>query len=70
MMDIEIINDNEINNKIKTHPCENCKEPQLTELDLKNHMISCAKTKEEITIDEDQNKNNSSDKILCKKNQS
>ena len=56
IMDIEIINDTEINTKIKTHPCDNCKEPQLTKLDLKNHMKSCSKIKEEITIEEDQNK--------------
>ena len=67
MMDIEIINDNEINNKIKTHPCENCKEPQLTELDLKNHMKSCSKIKEEITIEEDQNKDEKGKKNSSKR---
>ena len=65
MMEIEIIIDTEI--KIKTLPCNNCKEPQLTELDLKNHMISCSKTKEEITLEEDQNKDENSNDATRKK---
>ena len=65
MMEIEIIIDTEI--KIKTLPCNNCKEPQLTELDLKNHMISCSKTKEEITLEEDQNKDENSNDAPSKK---
>ena len=70
MMEIEIINNTEINAKIKTLPCENCKEPQLTELDLKNHFISCSKTKEEITLEEDQSKDETSDKAPSKKKSS
>ena len=56
MMDIEILNDAEINSKIKTYLCDICKENQLTELDLKNHKISCPKIKEENKQQDNQTK--------------
>ena len=50
-MDVEIINDSEIDSRIRIHPCENCKEPQLTELDLRNHLLTCNKKEQDISFE-------------------
>ena len=50
-MDVEIINDSEIDSRIRIHPCENCKEPKLTELDLRNHLLTCKNEEQENSLE-------------------
>ena len=48
MMDVEIINNSENDVTIQTHQCTHCNEHQLSELDLRNHLLSCLKGEENI----------------------
>ena len=45
MMDVEIVEDSEIDARLQIHQCSNCNERQLTELDLRNHLLSCQKAR-------------------------
>ena len=47
MDDVEIIINSEIESSIRIHPCMNCKEPQLTEIDLRNHLLTCIKEEQD-----------------------
>ena len=47
-MEVKVIESSEI----RIHKCYNCNEPQLSELDLKNHLLSCVKAEQEIDDDE------------------
>ena len=52
-MDVEIIDNSDFDARLIVHRCSNCNEPQLTELDLRNHLLSCQKAKEESIIELD-----------------
>ena len=62
-MDVEIINDSKISSTIKIYPCAICKEPQLSELDLRNHLLTCVK--EETNVSVEDNGNNSKRSYKC-----
>ena len=44
-MEVEIIESSDI----RIHKCNNCNEAQLSELDLRNHLLSCVKSEQECT---------------------
>ena len=69
MMDVEIINNSENDVTIQTHQCNHCNEHQLSELDLRNHLMSCLKAEEiiiEINDDDDVDHENVSEETLPK----
>ena len=53
MMDAEIIEDSESDARLQINECSYCNQRQLTELDLRNHLLSCQKAKEENVIELD-----------------
>ena len=45
MMDVEIIDNSDFDARLKVYLCSNCNQRQLTELDLRNHLLSCQKAR-------------------------
>ena len=65
MMDVEIVKNSEDDATIQTHQCPNCSEAQISELDLRNHLLSCLKSEETIIEINDDDENGSRETLLC-----